>query len=532
MKFSIFTLFLFLGISIQVSAQQQHYAVKPEFVPGEVIVQCKAGYVPNEQLQEYGIVSSKAICKDTEGKTSFYLLSFSSEIETRAMVATLKGTGLFAFVEGNGYMEAAYTPNDPKFTQQYGLNNTGSFNLTFATADSDADVKEAWDIEMGDSATIVAVLDGGIALNHPEFAGRIWHNLAEIPNNGTDDDGNGYIDDYEGWNFAYGTKDVSDDLGHGTASAGVIGANPDNNLGTAGIDWYCKMMVLKVLDSTNFGTYDEIAEAIYYASNMQAPIMNMSFAGGYSSLMDSAILYAWNHGAAMFAATGNSNDSIPWFPSADSLVFAVGGSNAWDVRYIYSNYGTHMDVVAAGDYIYIVNYEDYLNDSTFASGTSLAAPFVSGVAALLKAQNHWRPNYVLYDILRLTAEDQVDQYTGEDTPGWDKYFGYGRVNANLALLYDTTQIATGIAAQTANAFEVNLYPNPGTGKFILSTSNFSSNSGEISIFASSGNCVYQSSVSSSGKTLLDLQHLPNGIYFVKVGTAETYTTRKLVLNRN
>lgn len=294
MKFSIFTLFLFLGIGIQVSAQQKHYAVKPEFASGEVIVQCKVGYVPDEHLVEYGILGSRAICLNAEGKSPYYLLSFAQETNIPALVEDLKATGYFVFVEGNGYMEAAYTPNDPKYPQQYGLNNTGTFNLTFATTDSDADVKEAWDMEKGDSATIVAVLDGGIALNHPEFAGRIWHNLAEIPNNGTDDDGNGYIDDYEGWNFAYGTKDVSDDLGHGTATSGVIGANPDNNLGTAGIDWYCKLMVLKVLDSTNFGTYDKIAEAIYYAANMQAPIMNMSFAGGYSSLLDSAIAYAWN----------------------------------------------------------------------------------------------------------------------------------------------------------------------------------------------------------------------------------------------
>lgn len=425
-----------------------------DYVPGELIVSVKNG-LPND-LDNYGVRSLEQICKDKNGKSNIYVLHFDAATDIPAKAEELMQSGVFSWAEPNGFMRACVIPNDSMFFRQYGLQNLGTFNLTFSTVDSDSDLPEAWSIEQGDSNVVVAVLDGGIALAHPEFAGRIWQNYNENPTNSIDDDLNGYVDDYQGWNFAYDTNSPADDLGHGTSVAGVIGANGNNAIGVAGVDWNCKLMICKVLDATNYGSYADIADAIYYATNNGADIMNMSFAGGSSSVISNAVQYAWNNNVVMCAATGNGNTSVPAFPAADSLVLAVGGSNAWDVRYAFSNYGSHLDVVAAGDYVYVLDFSNFSNYGNYSGGTSLASPFVAGVAALLKAQDTSRTNLDIYNIIRVTAEDTVDVYTGEDTPGWDQYFGYGRVNAYYALLYDSLSLSTPDISGTNH---IQLYPN-------------------------------------------------------------------------
>jgi len=446
-------------------------SIQNDYVPGELIVQVK-NTLPQD-LDNYDVVSTEQICKDKNGQSTIYVLHFDAATDIPAKAKELMQSGEFNWAEPNGFMKACVIPNDSMFFRQYGLQNLGTFNLTFSTVDSDSDLPEAWAIEQGDSNVVVAVLDGGIALAHPEFAGRIWQNYNEIPNNSTDDDLNGYVDDYQGWNFAYGTNSPADDLGHGTSVAGIIGANGNNTIGMSGVDWNCKLMICKVLDATNYGSYANIANAIYYAANNGADVMNMSFAGGSSSTIDAAVLYAYNNNVVMCAASGNGNTSVPAYPAADSLVFAVGGSNAWDVRYQFSNYGPHLDVVAAGDYIYVLDYANFSNYTDYSAGTSLASPFVAGVAALLKAQDTSRTNVEIYNIIRATAEDQVDVYTSEDTPGWDQYFGYGRVNAYNALMYDSLSLSApalspfggvyaepGRSTQSDKTNHLSIYPNP------------------------------------------------------------------------
>ena len=426
------------------------------YVSGELIVQVKAALPQN--LEDFGIYSAEQICKDKNGNSTIYVLHFDESENVPEKAEELLNSGSFNWVEPNGFMRGCVTPNDSMFFRQYGLQNLGSFNLTFSTYDSDSDLPEAWNIEQGDSNVVVAVLDGGIALAHPEFAGRIWQNYAENPTNNTDDDLNGYIDDYQGWNFAYDINSPADDLGHGTSVAGVIGANGNNAIGLAGVDWNCKLMICKVLDSTNYGSYADIADAIYYAANNGADVINMSFGGGSSSVITNAVQYAYSNNVVMCASSGNGNTSTPSFPAADSLVLAVGGSNAWDVRYQFSNYGSHLDVVAAGDYIYVLDYANFNNYGNYSGGTSLASPFVSGVAALLKAQDTTRTNADIYTIIRATAEDTVDEYTGEDVVGWDQYFGFGRVNAYQALLYDSLSLSTSTPLGMTTGMHI--YPNP------------------------------------------------------------------------
>lgn len=480
-------------------------------------------------LKEFGFVNAESICRAKGQSTHTWLLHFSGGQNVEEMVKAFRATGLFDIVEPNGYLQGCVIPNDPRFPDQYGLHNTGNFNLTFSINDADADLPEAWDIEQGDTNVVVAVIDAGIAFAHPEFAGRTWVNYGEVPNNNTDDDNNGFIDDDRGWNFAYGTNSPDDDYGHGTASAGVIGANGDNGFGSAGIDWNCKLMICKVLDSNNFATFANVANALYYSADNGAHIINMSLSGSYSATQEAAIQYAWNSGCAMFAATGNSNSSIPGYPAADTNVMAVGGSNAWDVRYIWSNYGSHMDVVAAGDYVYIVDWDDFNSDSTWASGTSLASPFVAGIGALLKGQNLALTNQEIYDIIRLTAEDEVDNFTNEDTPGWDIYFGYGRVNAYQAILYDTSSTGTKtVSMETV----LRVFPNPTKGGFLLSWLTKKPSEADLFLRSIEGAVILHKIIYARvgvNRIFLDLSGQAAGIYLLTFSTADRVFAKKIVL---
>lgn len=497
-------------IIVFLSRNESQARTETEFVAGEIIVEVKDD-LP-ELLNNFGISAAEQICKDKNGQSKTYVLHFDASEDVEAKASELLRSGYFSWAEPNGFVRGCVIPNDSMFFRQYGLQNLGTFNLTFSTVDSDSDLPEAWNIEQGDTNVVVAVLDGGIALAHPEFAGRIWQNYTENPTNNIDDDGNGFVDDYQGWNFAYDTNSPADDLGHGTSVAGVIGANGNNTIGLAGVDWHCKLMICKVLDATNFGTYADIADAIYYATNNGAHIINMSFSGGSSSVITAAVQYAWNNNVVMCAASGNGNTSTPSFPAADSLVLAVGGSNAWDVRYAFSNYGPHLDVVAAGDYIYVLDYANFSNYSNYSGGTSLASPFVAGVAALLKAQDASRTNLEIYNIIRATAEDTVDVYTGEDTPGWDQYFGYGRVNAHDALLYDSLSLSTPTPV-VANHFSI--YPNPFSSQATI-YSDVPLNNATLEIYNAAGQVVRRTEQVSGQTIVLMRGELTEGNYLLVV----------------
>lgn len=506
----ILTAFGVVCVLLVMNRNESEASTEKLYVAGEVIVQVKDA-LP-EKPENYGIYSAKQICKDKNGRSSIYVVHFDESEDVLEKAKELLRSGYFNWAEPNGYVRACVIPNDSMFFRQYGLQNLGTFNLTFSTLDSDSDLPEAWSIEQGDSNVVVAVLDGGIALAHPEFSGRIWQNYTENPTDSIDNDLNGYVDDYQGWNFAYDTNSPADDLGHGTSVAGVIGANGNNAIGMAGVDWNCKLMICKVLDSTNFGTYADIADAIYYATNNGADVINMSFSGGSSSAISSAVQYAWNNNVMMCAASGNGNTSVPSFPAADSLVLAVGGSNAWDVRYQFSNYGSHLDVVAAGDYIYVLDYANFSNYGNYSGGTSLASPFVAGIAALLKAQDTTRTNSEIYNIIRATAEDTVDVFNGEDTPGWDQYFGYGRVNAYYALLYDSLSLSAPVVA-TEEQFSI--YPNPFSDQATIFSS-VELNDATLEIYNSAGQLVRATGNVFGQVIPLDRDELTQGCYLIVV----------------
>ena len=216
------------------------------------------------------------------------ILEFNQDIDVKKAVSEYQNTGQFEFVEpdfighGDGAeaapMPPLLTPNDTYFSRQWGLKNNGTFAAN-SVAGNDIKMIEAWDITTGDPSVIVCILDSGCKLDHPDLAGRIWQNTKEIAGNGIDDDKNGKIDDTQGWDFANGDNDPTDDHGHGTNVTSIVGSNGNNNLGYAGVDWKCKLMIIKGLDSKNSGFYSWWESGIYYAVDNGAKVINMSLVG-------------------------------------------------------------------------------------------------------------------------------------------------------------------------------------------------------------------------------------------------------------
>ncbi len=340
--------------------------------------------------------------------------------------------------------EASVTPNDSYFGEQWGLDNTGQTNPYSGggAPGADIDAPEAWDIETGSPDVIIAVIDCGIDYAHPDLADNIWINEDEIPDNGVDDDNNGYVDDIRGWNFLDGNNEVLDIAGHGTACAGVVAAVTDNGVGIAGVCWNCKIMT--VISDTGFDDcpHEAVADGIKYAADNGADVISMSI-GVYrsSDLVNDAVNYAYNKGVILVAAAGNEGRSSKLYPAGYENVIAVGATDNTDskmdivrwgnIRGV-SNYGDWVDVAAPGVDIYVtmptyrVAFNDLLGVSQnydYMSGTSFSCPHVAGIAALLLSQDPSLSN----DEVRKIIRANVDPYDS------NVYIGTGRVNAYKAL---------------------------------------------------------------------------------------------------
>lgn len=463
-----------------------------------------------------------------------FILFFNTKTDVEKLIVSYKNTNLFEYVEPNyiGGIQSTVspdlTPNDNFFnSRQWALHNDGNFPDADSTPDADIDMDIAWDIEQGSSDIIVAVLDSGALLTHQEFAGRIWKNTSENLN-GTDIDNNGYIDDTNGWNFFNNTNDINDANGHGTNVAGIIGANGNNNIGYAGVDWNCKLMILTVLDNNGDGLYSWWSEAIYYAVDNGATIINMSLRGANTaSILEDAVNYAHDNNVAIVAAVGNENINAIGYPAAYTNTIAVGATDTKDNRANPfhwgggSNYGPEIDLVAPGNRIYGLNH---LNDNDFRyfySGTSQATPHVTGVASLLLAQQPELTPDEIKTILQNTADDEVGM-ASEDIAGFDQYFGHGRLNAYRALL---TGVDVVVEIQD-NTFTI--HPNPITDNTIfINNLNTCCPTSIIKIYNVLGALEYEKILFTPSSTI-DLSSLSSGIYFVNLITITSSFSQRII----
>jgi subtilisin family serine protease len=312
-------------------------------------------------------------------------------------------------VEPNYRVRAAREPNDPRFPYLWGMHNTGQ---TGGTEDADIDAPEAWDIATGvpeTSDVIVAIIDSGIDYLHPDLVDNMWVNPGEIPGNGIDDDGNGYIDDVYGYDFFGNDGDPSDSYGHGTHCAGIIAGVGDNGLGVAGVNWQCKLMALRISNTSGWGDTGVAIQAIYYGIQNGAKILSNSwYTSGYSVSLEFAIADARDHGVLFVAAAGNNNrdtDLEPYYPASYELsnVISVTATDDEDKLYSYSNYGDEsVDVGAPGRSIHstyptyrTVFFEDFQGAAipTF-TGTQMTKEGVGNYWGTVVSPTYYEPNNI------------------------------------------------------------------------------------------------------------------------------------------
>lgn len=399
------------------------------YVPGQVVVRfvpgaqatmtsLQRGLVP-QGLEQVGVTGARPLFPTISqanraaaiGLDRTYCLYLSPTIDVPSAIAVLGVSPNVEYAEPNYRLRTTFTPDDSYFFQQWGLTQIGA--------------EAAWDVEQGAVTMTVAVLDTGLDLDHPDLTGRLWHNPGEIPGDGLDNDNNGYVDDVNGWNWIDGNNAPQDDVGHGTHVAGIAAASGNNGLGVAGVDWNARIMPLRILDAGGAGTHADAAAALVYAADKGARVINMSF-GAYvgSSVLHDAVIYA-GQSALLVGATGNNDQTDPFYPAAYPEVLAVAATGLGDVKAAFSNYGLWVDLSAPGESIWSTVYND---DYVGWSGTSMAAPFVAGAASLVWTHYpNLSPGSLRGQILNTAAD--VDT----PNPAYAGLLGVGRLDLYAAL---------------------------------------------------------------------------------------------------
>src|SRR5262249_25048039 len=253
-------------------------------------------------------------------------------------------------------VSAQVIPNDPSFSSQWGLNNTGQ---TGGGADADIDAPEARDVATRRGNNLVAIIDTGMDLTHPDLRHNLSNKPGEIAGDGIDNDHNGFIDDVHGWNFVSNNNNPNDDNGHGSHVAGIIGAEGNNGIGVTGVNWHVKIMPVKFLDANGSGSLSNAVLALNYAVNNGAKISNNRWGGGgYSQPMFDPTNTPRAPGHIFVAAAGNAssnNDTTANYPSNYNLdnVVAVASTTSTDGLSSFSNYGANtVELGAPGSSIY------------------------------------------------------------------------------------------------------------------------------------------------------------------------------------
>ncbi|MGB9665039.1 MAG: S8 family peptidase, partial [Ignavibacteria bacterium] len=367
--------------------------------------------------------SKNKFFKTQIGLDRIYSIKFAGSIDPLILAKKLSYLDEVEYAEPRYVYRVEYTPNDPSLGSQFYLNQTKTLN--------------AWDVSKGDSSVVIGIIDTGVYWTHPDLGPNIWINHDEIPNNGIDDDNNGYVDDIRGWDFGglNGTPDNNpqeDNPYHGTHVAGIASASTDNGIGVAGMGFKCKIMAVKTArddqkDPSSNSPYIWYGyEGIVYAADNGAQVINCSWGGGgFSQFAQDVINYATAKGSLVVAAAGNSNSSSDFFPASYKNVLSVAAVNSDDRKASYSNYGYSVDVSAPGTSLY-----NTWASNTYANltGTSMASPLVAGIAGLVKAKY---PNFTPEQVgekIRVSCDDNYSVNTL-----YRYMLGKGRVNAWRAL---------------------------------------------------------------------------------------------------
>jgi subtilisin family serine protease len=390
------TLFNYVGGYAQ--SEKPSWTVQPkqskkEYHQQSILVKFKKGVLKHQRKAVSNLVNGRYQDKNRDGIDDRYhhilngrwvLIELKGEedvdLATKA-IGVLKKHRHVEHAEYNYLQYILNTPNDPRFGELWGMKKIAAEN--------------AWNITTGSPDVIVGVIDTGVDYNHQDLASNVWVNPNEIPNNGIDDEGNGYVDDVHGINAITGSGNPMDDHSHGTHCSGTIGAVGNNNIGVVGVNWTVKIAGMKFLSSGGSGTTADAIKCINYAIDLKRTwkqnlrvLSNSWGGGGYSQALHDAISDANNAGILFVAAAGNdgrNTDQYPTYPACYDVpnVMSVAATDANDGLCGFSNYGAAtVDLGAPGSNI----LSTVLNNSYASySGTSMATPHVSGAAALLLA---------------------------------------------------------------------------------------------------------------------------------------------------
>lgn len=358
------------------------------FVPGQVLVTFRPGTSGAERAkvaQANGAQVKQQIPQLNVDVMEFPALKANADARSlEAVMASLKKNPNVEAVDPNYIYEMNFTPNDPGYSQQW--------------AWPKIQAPQAWDVTQGSSSTIIAIVDTGVQLNHPDLSAKIVAGYDYVDNDSTPDDGNG----------------------HGTHVAGTAAAVTNNSTGGAGMCPNCMIMPVRVLDNSGSGTLANVASGITWAADHGANVISMSLGGSSgSTTLQNAVDYAWNKGVFLSCAAGNNGNTAANYPGYYSNCFAVAATDSTDAKASYSTYGTWVEVAAPGSSIYSTWTGSGYNTI---SGTSMATPHVSGLAGLLVSQG--LTNAQIRDRILNTA----DKIAGTGT-----YWTGGRINAYNAV---------------------------------------------------------------------------------------------------
>jgi alpha-tubulin suppressor-like RCC1 family protein/subtilisin family serine protease len=374
-------------------------------------------------------------------------LRLSKGTSVAATLAAYRADPDVEYAEPNYIVTIQNTPNDPQFSKLWGLAKISA--------------PSAWDISTGDGSPVVAILDTGIDYHHADLAANLWINQAELNGQpGTDNDGNGYLNDVYGYNAVDNNGDPRDDNAHGTHVAGIIGAAGNNALGVTGVAWDVRLLACKIADANGSGTIDDAIECLQYVKTLKQRGVNIVATNNswgtsdYSQALYDAIQDQKD--ILLIATAGNDNSKAPHYPASYDLpnIISVAASDETDARAYFSNYGQWgVDIAAPGTNILSTHPGDTY---TTLSGTSMATPYVSGLAALLKSQDASRTTPVLKNLI-LAGGDQLASFADLTATG-RRINAYRSLSCTDSPLFAPMHLPTAPQAglpQTLSALSIN-----------------------------------------------------------------------------